>query len=57
MPKPKPKPRVVYLIENKEHPEKLLYSVVCVTRKNAEAVAETFSLAGRVVKFVEVCDE
>jgi len=52
----KPKPRTVYLIENKDHPEKLLYTVVCVTRKNAEEVAETFSLAGRVVKFVEVCE-
>ena len=52
----KPKPRTVYLVVNKEHPKKLLYTVVCMTKKNAEEVAETFKLAGRVVKFVEVCD-
>lgn len=53
----KPKPRVVYLIENKDHPTRFLYSIVCRTKRDAEHAVKTFSKSGRIRKFVEVRDE
>lgn len=52
----KPKPRVVYLIENKANPAQLL-QFVRRTRKDAEEFRNVSSMCGRVRKFVEVCDE
>lgn len=52
----KSKPRVVYLIENKANPSQLLQLNRRV-RKEAEKLRALHSMCGRVVKFVEVCDE